>query len=83
LAAALKVLRERSAVVVAVGDAENDLALFEASGFSAAVANSLPSVKAAADWILSESHGSGVEELIEAILDDDLAAASSEAKQAG
>jgi hydroxymethylpyrimidine pyrophosphatase-like HAD family hydrolase len=83
LAAALKILRERSDAVVAVGDAENDLALFAASGFSAAVSNALPGVKAAADMILSASHGGGVEELIDAMLDDDLAAAAAEAKRAG
>jgi hydroxymethylpyrimidine pyrophosphatase-like HAD family hydrolase len=83
LIAGLKVLRERSDVVVAVGDAENDLALFAAAGFSAAVANALPSVKAAADLVLTGSHGSGVEELIEAMVEDDLAAASAEAKRAG
>jgi hydroxymethylpyrimidine pyrophosphatase-like HAD family hydrolase len=83
LMAGLKVLRERSAAVVAVGDAENDLALFEAAGFAAAVANALPPVKAAADMILTGTHGSGVEELIEAMLDDDLESASTEAKRAG
>jgi hydroxymethylpyrimidine pyrophosphatase-like HAD family hydrolase len=83
LAAGLKLLRERPAAVVAVGDAENDLALFEAAGFSAAVANALPAVKAAANMILSGAHGAGVEELIEAVVSDDLESISAEAKRAG
>jgi len=83
LMAGLKVLRERREAVVAVGDAENDLALFATAGFSAAVANALPRVKAAAGMVLAGAHGAGVEELIEAVLDDDLAAATSEAKRAG
>ncbi len=36
---------------VAVGDAENDNAFLEASGFSVAVANALPSLKERATWV--------------------------------
>lgn len=64
----LKTLGIQPANVVAVGDAENDHALFEYCGFSAAVANALPSVKEHAKWVLQNSHGAGVAELIDLIL---------------
>lgn len=49
--------------VVGVGDAENDIPFLQACGCSAAVANALPAVKAAADMALVNSHGAGVVEL--------------------
>jgi hydroxymethylpyrimidine pyrophosphatase-like HAD family hydrolase len=52
----------------AVGDAENDFALFEAAGTSAAVANALPSVKARAGWVAPSGHGAGVAEFIDRLL---------------
>ncbi len=55
-------------VVVGVGDAENDSALLEASGFGVAVANALPKLKARADFITEAERGAGVAELIAAIL---------------
>lgn len=58
--------------VVAVGDAENDHILFDVSECSAAVANALPSVKEHADIILNGDHGSGVAELIDMLLSNDL-----------
>jgi hydroxymethylpyrimidine pyrophosphatase-like HAD family hydrolase len=51
--------------VVGVGDAENDHAMLELCGFSAAVANALPSVKERVDWVASATHGAGVVELID------------------
>ena len=65
---ALKALGIRPENVAGVGDAENDHALLEFCGFSAAVANALPSLKESARCVLPSTHGKGVEELIEMIL---------------
>lgn len=59
--------------VVAVGDAENDHALLSACEVGAAVANALDSLKAKADVVLDRDHGAGVSELVERMVDDDLA----------
>jgi len=58
--------------VVAVGDAENDIVLFKICGYSAAVANALPEVKAHADLVLGAGHGTGVRELIRLMLQDQI-----------
>jgi len=60
--------------VVAVGDAENDHAFMQASGFAVAVANALPAVKDEADLVTKGARGDGVEELIHAILEHDVEA---------
>ncbi|HTR14041.1 MAG TPA: HAD family hydrolase [Roseiarcus sp.] len=57
--------------VVAVGDAENDHAFMQASGFAVAVANALPAVKDDADLVTQGARGAGVEELIAAVLAHD------------
>ena len=59
--------------VVAVGDAENDHALLLVAEVGAAVANALGVLKAKADVVLQRDHGAGVAELIERIVDEDLA----------
>ena len=59
--------------VAGVGDAENDLRFLEKCEASAAVANALTSVKEQCDIVLDGDHGHGVCELIERIIDDDLA----------
>lgn len=59
--------------VVGVGDAENDHAFLSYCGFAAAVANALPAVKDTADLTTRADHGAGVVELIDMILEDDLA----------
>lgn len=64
LKAALKLLAIDPAEVVAVGDAENDLAFLSACGLSVAVANALPSVKSAAHRVTEGARGAGVAELI-------------------
>jgi hydroxymethylpyrimidine pyrophosphatase-like HAD family hydrolase len=46
--------------VLAVGDAENDLALFEACGWAACPANGVPAVQARADWVFPGEDGEGV-----------------------
>ncbi len=54
---------------VAVGDYDNDLAMLQAADFSAAPANALPEVKAAADLVLERTCEEGaMEELISRIL---------------
>jgi hydroxymethylpyrimidine pyrophosphatase-like HAD family hydrolase/GTPase SAR1 family protein len=58
--------------VVAVGDAENDHAFFRAVGFSAAVSNSVETLKAAADLCLKGDHGDGVRELSGMLIASDL-----------
>lgn len=54
--------------VVGVGDAENDCHFLEICGFSVAVANALPILKAQADWVTAQARGAGVVELIERLL---------------
>lgn len=61
--------------VVGVGDAENDHAFLDACECAVAVANALPAVKKRADVVTTADHGEGVQELIEALLADDLASA--------
>jgi len=72
LAAALAEMGISRHNIVGVGDAENDLAFLKMCGRSAAVANAIPSVCELADLVLTEDHGTGVEELIERILANDL-----------
>lgn len=65
---ALKELELLPEKVVAVGDAENDHAFLDYSGFSAAVANALPAVQEHADMVTTANHGAGVVELIQALI---------------
>ncbi len=58
---------------VAVGDAENDHAFLSLCECSVAVANALPTLKDGADLVTQEDHGAGVIELIDRMLEDDLA----------
>jgi hydroxymethylpyrimidine pyrophosphatase-like HAD family hydrolase len=58
---------------VVIGDAENDCAMFKAVECAVAVQNALPHVKDIADWTTREPSGQGVCELIDRLLDDDLA----------
>jgi hydroxymethylpyrimidine pyrophosphatase-like HAD family hydrolase len=62
---------------VGVGDAENDHALLALCECGVAVANALPTLKAAADFVTREQRGAGVVELINGLLTDDLAAQES------
>ena len=73
LACALEALGLSPHNAVAVGDAENDHALLRSCEFAAAVANALPKLKEAADFVTTRDHGAGVAELIDAMLKDDLA----------
>ena len=71
LAVALRELELSPHNVIGVGDAENDHAFLRLCGGAAAVANALPTVKAAADICLAMDHGAGVIELTDRICRDD------------
>lgn len=53
---------------VGVGDAENDLSFLHHCGYSVAVANALPAVKAKVDAVTQAERGAGVVELIKQLL---------------
>jgi hypothetical protein len=59
---------------VGVGDAENDHAFLAACECAVAVSNALPALKERADFVTRGDHGSGVTELIDHLIADDLAA---------
>lgn len=67
--------------VVAVGDAENDHALLQTVECGAAVANALPALKTTADIVTERDHGAGVAELIDCIVDEDLARTATRLKR--
>ncbi len=73
LTAALEELKLSAHNVIGVGDAENDHAFLRACGCSVAVSNALDSVKDEADYVTVAARGAGVTELIDAVLDNDLA----------
>ncbi len=73
LEAALEELGLSPRNCVAVGDAENDLAFLTMCGMPVAVANALPSVKAAARLVTEGARGAGVAELVGRMLATDLA----------
>ena len=50
--------------VMALGDAENDLDLFEACGFCACPENAVPQLKERADWVFPGEDGAGVASVI-------------------
>lgn len=56
--------------VVGVGDAENDLPFLQLCGYSVAVNNALPVVKAQVDWVTEGDRGLGVIQLIDQFLAD-------------
>ena len=72
LAAALAVLDVSHERVIGVGDAENDQAFLRACGLAVAVANALPSVKEIAHIVTEGARGTGVRELIDRAINDDL-----------
>jgi len=72
LASALEELNVAADRTVGVGDAENDNALLSACGMAVAVANATPSLKAEADVVTAGSHGAGVEELIDRLIEGKL-----------
>ncbi len=72
LAEALDELKIPPLDAVAVGDAENDHAFLHFCGCAVAVANALPALKEAADFVTAGARGQGVEQLIAELLHDDL-----------
>ncbi len=64
LALALKRMSIPAEHVVGIGDAENDIELFQATGFRVAVANALDSLKQMADHVTHQPGGAGVTEYI-------------------
>jgi hydroxymethylpyrimidine pyrophosphatase-like HAD family hydrolase len=76
LEAALRDLGLSTRNVVGVGDAENDHAFLERCELSAAVGNALPAVREHADLLLDRADGAGVAELVDRLLADDLAGAT-------
>jgi hydroxymethylpyrimidine pyrophosphatase-like HAD family hydrolase len=76
LTAALRELKLSPRNVVGIGDAENDHSFLRLCEFSAAVANALPAVKDTADFVATRDHGAGVAELVQALVDRDLAGCS-------
>ena len=73
LSAALDELSISPHNVVSVGDAENDHSFLRISECAVAVANALPSLKERADVVLEAPRGAGVTQLIQSLIDDDLA----------
>jgi hydroxymethylpyrimidine pyrophosphatase-like HAD family hydrolase len=73
LAAALNVLIVTPEQTVGVGDAENDEAFLKMVGVSVAVDNALEVVKKLARIVTKGARGAGVTEVIERLLEDDLA----------
>jgi hypothetical protein len=73
LRAALKELRLSAHNLVGVGDAENDHAFLESCECAVAVANAIPALKETADFVTRGERGAGVVELIDRIIDNDLA----------
>ena len=58
---------------VGVGDAENDHAFIRLCECGVAVANALPLIQERADWVTRDPNGAGVTELVEKLIDGDLA----------
>jgi hypothetical protein len=81
LIAALKELKVSPHSTIGVGDAENDHAFLACCECAVAVANAIPSVKEEADLVTTASHGDGVCELIDRLLENDLADLSGKLKR--
>jgi hydroxymethylpyrimidine pyrophosphatase-like HAD family hydrolase len=72
LAAALAQLRLSPGDTVGIGDAENDEPFLQLCGCFVVVANTLPDLRARADWVTTASCGEGVVELIDRLVSSDL-----------
>ncbi len=70
LMVATKMLGIESAEVAAIGDAENDISMFNMAGFGIAVANADQKLKKVADMVTRASYGKGAKEAINFILDN-------------
>lgn len=67
--------------VVGVGDAENDHALLSKCECGVAVANAIPSLKQIADLVTEHHHGAGIVELINHMIENDLAGTATRLKR--
>jgi hypothetical protein len=74
LAVALDELGLSPRNTVAIGDGENDHALLEQAECGVAVANAVATLRSAADYASELDHGKAVVELVDALIEDDLAA---------
>jgi hydroxymethylpyrimidine pyrophosphatase-like HAD family hydrolase len=73
LGAALEELGISADAVVGIGDGENDHAFLDSCGFAVAVSSAVPLLREQADWVTPGGAGEGVEQLIDRLLQDDLA----------
>jgi HAD superfamily hydrolase (TIGR01484 family) len=73
LAAALDELGLSPHNVVGIGDAENDHTFLAECECAVAVQNALPALKDRADFVTKRDHGAGAAELLQMLIDDDLA----------
>lgn len=64
LAAVLSEMNLSSHNTIAIGDAENDMAMFDVAEVGIAVANAVPSVRRHADMVLGEANGAGIASLV-------------------
>ncbi|GAB2981381.1 HAD-IIB family hydrolase [Mucilaginibacter puniceus] len=58
---------------VAIGDAENDHAMLLTAECAVAVQNALPQLSSIADWTTDKPNGTGVKQLIDKLIENDLA----------
>ncbi len=58
--------------VVAAGDGENDHALLDLAEYAVATANAVPTLKEAADYVTTATHGDGVLEVVAGLIESDL-----------
>lgn len=72
LAQALSMLNVAPDHTVAVGDGENDHAMVSFVGLGVAVANAVPMLCERADFVTAKGNGSGVIELVDRLVRDDL-----------
>jgi hydroxymethylpyrimidine pyrophosphatase-like HAD family hydrolase len=80
---ALRSIDELAGATVAVGDGENDVALFAVAGVSVAVANAVDVLKERADVVLAQPNGQGIADLVAALLAGDLGALTALSPLAG
>jgi phosphoglycolate phosphatase (TIGR01487 family) len=70
LETAAKILNIDSKEIAAIGDSQNDIAMFQAAGICYAVGNAHPLLKAQANSITEQSFGEGCADAIRAILQE-------------
>ncbi len=73
LAVALDQMRLSPHNIAGIGDAENDHAFLATCECRVAVANALPQLAERADWVTGRADGAGVAQLVDRLVDDDLA----------